>query len=73
MDKNRPDKKQPASLAFDSQAVHACNSPDETTGAILTPIVMSNYYQWPDDPSGLDWSDSQRLFYTRNSGYNQLH
>jgi cystathionine beta-lyase/cystathionine gamma-synthase len=72
MDKKRPDKKLPASLAFDSQAVHAGNSPDATTGAIVTPIVMSNSYQLPDDPSGLDWSDSQRLFYTRNSGHNQL-
>jgi len=72
MDKQRPDKKQPASLSFGSQAVHAGNSPDATTGAIVTPIVMSNSYQLPDDPSGLDWSDSQRLFYTRNSGHNQL-
>lgn len=30
----RPDKKEPASLSFDSQAVHAGNSPDATTGAI---------------------------------------
>lgn len=72
MDMKRPDKKLPESLAFDSQAVHAGNSPDATTGAIVTPIVMSNSYQLPDDPSGLDWSDSQRLFYTRNSGHNQL-
>lgn len=68
----RPDKKQPASLSFDSQAVHAGNSPDATTGAILTPIVMANSYKLPDDPSALDWSDSQRLFYTRNSGHNQM-
>ncbi|MEJ8846572.1 trans-sulfuration enzyme family protein [Variovorax rhizosphaerae] len=68
----RPDKKHPASLSFDSQAVHAGNSPDATTGAILTPIVMSNAYQLPDDPSALDWSDSQTLFYTRNSGHNQM-
>jgi methionine-gamma-lyase len=72
MEKQRPDKKQPASLSFDSQVVHAGNCPDATTGAIVTPIVMSNSYQLPDDPSGLDWSDSQRLFYTRNSGHNQL-
>jgi cystathionine beta-lyase/cystathionine gamma-synthase len=71
-DKQRPDKKQPASLAFDSQAVHCGNSPDATTGAILTPIVMANSYKLPDDPSTLDWSDSQRLFYTRNSGHNQM-
>jgi cystathionine beta-lyase/cystathionine gamma-synthase len=72
MEKQRPDKTQPATLAFGSQAVHAGNSPDATTGAIVTPIVMSNSYQLPDDPSGMDWSDSQRLFYTRNSGHNQL-
>jgi cystathionine beta-lyase/cystathionine gamma-synthase len=68
----RPDKDQPASLAFDSQAVHAGNVVDATTGAIRTPIVMANSYRLPDDPSSLDWSNSQTLFYTRNSGHNQL-
>jgi cystathionine beta-lyase/cystathionine gamma-synthase len=72
MSQQRPDKKHPEILSFDSQAVHAGNSPDVTTGAIVTPIVMSNSYQLPDDPSGLDWSDSQKLFYTRNSGHNQM-
>jgi len=71
-DRQRPDKKQPASLSFGSQAVHVGNSPDATTGAIQTPIVMANSYQLPDDPSALDWSDSQTLFYTRNSGHNQM-
>ncbi|MEJ8856189.1 aminotransferase class I/II-fold pyridoxal phosphate-dependent enzyme [Variovorax robiniae] len=68
----RPDKRRPETLSFDSQAVHAGNSPDATTGAIQTPIVMANSYQLPDDPSALDWSDSQTLFYTRNSGHNQM-
>jgi cystathionine beta-lyase/cystathionine gamma-synthase len=68
----RPDKNEPASLSFASQAVHAGNAVDATTGAIRTPIVMANSYQLPDDPSALDWSDSQTLFYTRNSGHNQL-
>ncbi|KAE8759838.1 MULTISPECIES: trans-sulfuration enzyme family protein [Paraburkholderia] len=68
----RPDKDEPASLSFASQAVHAGNVVDATTGAIRTPIVMANSYQLPDDPSSLDWSDSQTLFYTRNSGHNQL-
>lgn len=68
----RPDKDQPASLAFGSQAVHAGNVIDTTTGAIRTPIVMANSYRLPDDPSALDWSDSQTLFYNRNSGHNQL-
>jgi cystathionine beta-lyase/cystathionine gamma-synthase len=52
--------------------VHAGNVVDATTGAIRTPIVMVNSYRLPDDPSSLDWSDSQTLFYTRNSGHNQL-
>ncbi len=69
--RRRPDKDQPATLAFDSQAVHAGNVIDATTGAISTPIVMSNSYQLPDDPSELDWSDSRTLFYNRNSGHNQ--
>ncbi|SCX71661.1 PLP-dependent aspartate aminotransferase family protein [Variovorax sp. EL159] len=68
----RPDKKQPLSLSFDSQAVHAGNVVDATTGAIRTPIVMSNSYKLPDDPSSLDWSDTQTLFYTRCSGHNQI-
>ena len=69
--RQRPDKQQPASLSFDSQAVHAGNIVDATTGAIRTPIVMANSYQLPDDPSALDWSDPHGLFYTRNSGHNQ--
>jgi methionine-gamma-lyase len=68
----RPDKEQPDSLSFDSQAVHAGNLVDPTSGAIRTPIVMANSYRLPDDPTSLDWSDSQTLFYTRNLGLNQL-
>ena len=33
---------------------------------------MSNSYRLPEDPLALDWSDSQTLFYNRNSGHNQL-
>jgi cystathionine beta-lyase/cystathionine gamma-synthase len=68
----RPDKGRPASLSFESQAVHAGNVIDATTGALRTPIVMANSYLLPDDPSTLDWSSSQLLFYTRCSGHNQL-
>lgn len=71
-DMQRPDRTVPQSLAFSSQAVHAGNVVDKTSGAIITPIVMSNSYALPADPSSLDWSDSQALFYTRNSGHNQL-
>ncbi|MFM0550954.1 PLP-dependent transferase [Paraburkholderia sediminicola] len=52
--------------------MHAGNFTNTTTGAIRTPIVMANSYQLPGDPSSLDWSDSQTLFYTRNSSHNQL-
>ncbi|WP_330996191.1 aminotransferase class I/II-fold pyridoxal phosphate-dependent enzyme [Burkholderia cepacia] len=69
--RQRPDKRDPASLSFDSQAVHAGNVVDVTTGAIRTPIVMANSYRLPDDPSALDWSDAHALFYTRNLGHNQ--
>jgi cystathionine beta-lyase/cystathionine gamma-synthase len=68
----RPDREQATSLSFDSQAVHSGNVVDATTGAIRTPIVMANSYRLPDDPSALDWSDSQTLFYNRNSGHNQI-
>ncbi|WP_321948248.1 aminotransferase class I/II-fold pyridoxal phosphate-dependent enzyme [Paraburkholderia sp. J10-1] len=68
----RPDKDDPASLAFDSQAVHGGNLTDTTAGAIRTPIVMANSYRLSDDPTSLDWSDAQTLFYTRNRSYNQL-
>jgi methionine-gamma-lyase len=54
----RPDKDQPASLAFHNQAVRAGNLIDATTGAIRTPIVMANSYRMPDDPLSPDWSDS---------------
>jgi methionine-gamma-lyase len=68
----RPDKAYLASLSFDSQAVHGGNLVDATAGAIRTPIVMANSYRLPDDPTSLDWSDAQTLFYTRNRSYNQL-
>ncbi|CAN7642091.1 trans-sulfuration enzyme family protein [Paraburkholderia sp. SIMBA_054] len=68
----RPDREHPESLSFDSQAVHAGNLTDASTGPIRTPIVMANSYRLPDDPTSLDWSDSQTLFYTRNLGFNQL-
>ncbi|CAB3776268.1 PLP-dependent transferase [Paraburkholderia caffeinilytica] len=70
--RQRPAKDEPASLAFASQAVHAGNVADATTGAIRTPILMANSYRLPDAPSLLDWPDSQTLCYTRNSGHDQL-
>jgi cystathionine beta-lyase/cystathionine gamma-synthase len=68
----RPDKHDPASLSFATQAVHAGNSVDAGSGAIRTPIVMANSYALPDDPSSISWSGTEIPLYTRNSGANQL-
>jgi methionine-gamma-lyase len=68
----RPDKHDPQSLAFATQAVHLGNAIDPGSGAIRTPLVMANSYALPEDPTGIDWSDTNGLFYTRNTGLNQL-
>ncbi|MEZ4506901.1 MAG: aminotransferase class I/II-fold pyridoxal phosphate-dependent enzyme [Thermomicrobiales bacterium] len=68
----RPDKHDPQSLAFATQAVHVGNEIDAGSGAIRTPLVMANSYALPEDPTGIDWSDTNSLFYTRNTGLNQL-
>jgi methionine-gamma-lyase len=68
----RPDKHDPQSMAFATQAVHLGNAIDAGSGAIRTPLVMANSYALPEDPTGIDWSDTNGLFYTRNTGLNQL-
>lgn len=68
----RLDKHDLAALAFATQAVHAGNTTDSAGGAIRTPIVMANSYLLPEDPSEMDWSDTETPSYTRNSGYNQI-
>ena len=68
----RPDKHDYATVSADTWAVHGGNRPDRTTGAIRTPIVMSNSYLLPDDPATLDDDDPDLLVYTRESGVNQL-
>ncbi|GHF68634.1 methionine-gamma-lyase [Amycolatopsis bartoniae] len=67
----RPDRHEPATLAFGTQAVHAGNE-TSGTGPIRTPIVMANSYGLPEDPSALSWSGTDVPLYTRNSGTNQL-
>lgn len=59
------------SLGDHSLCVHGGNS-ESAEGAIRTPITMANSYHLPDDPSTLDWSGTDRFFYTRNSGANQV-
>jgi cystathionine beta-lyase/cystathionine gamma-synthase len=68
----RPDKDILSTLSFATQAIHAGNVMDTTTGAIRTPLVMANSYRLPDDPSTMDWSDPDGLTYTRNAGHNQV-
>lgn len=69
---SRPDKDTPATLSFQSKAVHAGNAVDRGSGAIRTPIVMANSYALPADPSQISWSGTDIPLYTRNSGANQL-
>lgn len=67
----RPDKHDPASVAFTTWAVHGGNRIDPGTGAVRTPIVMANSYALPEDPASMDWSATDVLTYTRNGGINQ--
>ncbi|MER5529161.1 aminotransferase class I/II-fold pyridoxal phosphate-dependent enzyme [Streptomyces sp. NPDC002677] len=67
-----PDKHDPATLAFQTQAVHCGNQADVGTGAIRAPIVMANSYTLPEDPFTLDPGNPDLLVYTRESGANQL-
>jgi cystathionine beta-lyase/cystathionine gamma-synthase len=67
----RPNKHDPATLSFASQAVHAGNEIDAGSGAIRTPIVMANSYALPEDASTISWSGTDVPLYTRNSGTNQ--
>src|SRR5664280_3250693 len=63
----------PFETSFATKAVHAGNGVDAQTGAIRRPIVMANSYALPDDPSSINWSSTDTLLYTRNSGANQLY
>jgi cystathionine beta-lyase/cystathionine gamma-synthase len=67
----RPDKHDYATIAEDSWFVHGGNRADDTTGAVRTPIVMSNSYLLPEDPTSIDDPDYRGLVYTREHGANQ--
>lgn len=68
----RPDKRDPSTIEFLTQAVHAGNDIDRGSGAIRTPIVMANSYALPEEPSDISWSGTDIPLYTRNSGANQV-
>lgn len=68
----RPDRRDPATLAFPSQVVHSGNRVDLGTGAIRLPIVAANSYELPEDPYTRDPDDPDQLVYTHETGANQL-
>ncbi len=67
-----PDKNDPASLHFATQAVHSGNQVAPESRAVLPPLIMANSYQLPPDPDEVDWEDFEKPLYTRTTGSNQL-
>lgn len=67
---SQPDRSDAESLRFASAAVHVGNA--RIGDAIRTPIVMANSYLLPEDPTTVNWSGTDTLLYTRNTGVNQL-
>ncbi len=68
---DRPDRTDSDTLAEASLAVHGGKQLDSTR-ALRTPLVMSNSYELPEDPSEISWSATAPGLYTRNTGVNQL-
>jgi methionine-gamma-lyase len=58
-------------LGFHTKAVHTGNGVDNHTGAVKRPITMANSYKLLYDPTGINWSSSDKNIYTRNGGANQ--
>lgn len=67
----RPERGVERSLGPSSLAVHGGVRLDSTR-ALKTPLVMSNSFALPDDPSEISWSATAPNLYTRNSGLNQV-
>lgn len=67
-----PDRTDPGSIGDGTIAVHIGNSIDPSTGAVRTPLTLSNSYALPYDPREVDWSIPNQLLYTRTTGANQL-
>ncbi|MEW1707452.1 aminotransferase class V-fold PLP-dependent enzyme [Microbacterium sp. NPDC089190] len=67
----RPDRTDAPTLGESSLAVHGGIELDSTR-SLRTPIVMSNSFALPDDPSEISWSATAPGLYTRNTGVNQL-
>lgn len=67
----RPDRTDAPTLGESSLAVHGGIELDSTR-SLRTPLVMSNSFALPDDPSEISWSATAPGLYTRNTGVNQL-
>ena len=67
----RPDRTDTPTLGVASLGVHGGIELDSTR-ALRTPLVMSNSFALPDDPSEISWSATAPNLYTRNTGVNQL-
>ncbi|MGV6993737.1 trans-sulfuration enzyme family protein [Gordonia amicalis] len=53
-----------------TRSVHAGN--DSSGPSVRTPITMANSYHLPPEPEQMSWSGTEQLFYTRNTGANQV-
>lgn len=53
-----------------TRSVHAGN--DASGPSVRTPITMANSYHLPPEPEAMSWSGTEQLFYTRNTGANQV-
>lgn len=53
-----------------TRSVHAGN--DSSGPSVRTPITMANSYHLPPEPEEMSWSGTEQLFYTRNTGANQV-
>ncbi len=53
-----------------TRSVHAGN--DSSGPSVRTPITMANSYHLPPEPETMSWSGTEQLFYTRNTGANQV-
>ncbi|WP_439033057.1 trans-sulfuration enzyme family protein [Gordonia terrae] len=53
-----------------TRSVHAGN--DSSGPSVRTPITMANSYHLPPNPEEMSWSGTDQLFYTRNTGANQV-
>jgi len=67
-----PDPADPSTLGDGTLSVHVGNSMDPASGAVRTPLTLSNSYALPYDPREVDWTVTDQLLYTRVSGINQL-